>query len=207
MLFTGGTGSHPPEDRDIPAGRATMIRKTFLTTLILILTLATTGAAGDRWLHVAVDGKYEDGERVRVNVPLSLVEAVIPLIEDDDFHGGCIVIEDEEFEREELVALLAAVRDAEDGEYVTVEDGEDHVRVSKRDEYFHIDVDEGPYGDQVEVKFPMEVLTAMLSGDDDELDLMAGIEALGKHGEGELVTVNDDEAVVRVWIDDRNQSD
>jgi len=54
----------------------------------------------------------------------------------------------------------------------------------------------------------VSVLEALLSGDDDELNLVAAVEALSKDAKGSLVTVNDDDGtLVKVWIDDRNQSD
>ncbi|MCI0409781.1 MAG: hypothetical protein L0191_14665, partial [Acidobacteria bacterium] len=51
-------------------------------------------SSSDKWLHVRVeDGAGEDAERVRVNVPLSLAEAVIPAINVDNFRNGKIRVD------------------------------------------------------------------------------------------------------------------
>jgi hypothetical protein len=121
-------------------------------------------------------------------------------------------MDDCDLSREEMVAILRAVKDAEEGEYVTIEDGRDHVRVAKEGKQLIVKVEErsrhGEADETVDIRVPVSVLEALLSGDDDELDLVAAVEALSKESEGNLVTVNDDDGtLVRVWIDDRNQSD
>ena len=159
------------------------------------------------WIHVSVDG--DDSERVRVNVPLQLVETVLPLIDDEGFAHGKIRIEGEDLSHEDIVAILRAVRDADEGEYITVEDGDETVRVSKEDNYIrvHVAEDHGR-GENVNVQVPVEVLEALVSGDDDELDVIAAVRALKDHANGDLVTVMDDDGTeVRIWIDDKNTSD
>ncbi len=53
----------------------------------------------------------------------------------------------------------------------------------------------------VDVKVPQAVVEALLSGEGDEIDLAAAIRALAARGEGELVTVDNKDAKVRVWVD------
>ena len=189
--------------------------KRFLIALaglaLLLGTGATAQAKDDLWVHVSVDGG-DDDERVRINVPLQLFSTVLPLIEADEFRHGRIHMNDSDLSREEMVAILRAVKDAGEGEYVTIEDGRDHVRVAKEGNDLIVQVQErGRHeddGEQVDIRVPVSVLEALLSGDDDELDLVAAVEALSKDAKGNLVTVNDnDGTLVRVWIDDRNQSD
>ena len=60
---------------------------------------------------------------------------------------------------------------------------------------------------KVEVKIPMKVVDALFSAGKDELDLVAALRALSASGEGDLVTVKDDENTVRVWLDSKNVSD
>jgi hypothetical protein len=57
---------------------------------------------------------------------------------------------------------------------------------------------------QVEVKVPMKVVEALLSGSKDELDIVAGLHALAGQGDVELVSVKDDENTIRVWMDSKN---
>ena len=56
-------------------------------------------------------------------------------------------------------------------------------------------------GADVNVQIPSRVVDALLSGEGEELNFRAAIEALAAEGEGELVTVNDDDDRVRVWVD------
>ncbi|NNE43299.1 MAG: hypothetical protein HKN12_03750 [Gemmatimonadetes bacterium] len=178
-----------------------------------LLFVGTSVVAGhpkdndDLWLHVSVDGG--DSERVRVNVPLALVETVLPLIDESEFSHGKLRIEGEELSHEDIVAILRAVRDADDGEYITVQDGDEHVRVSKENRYIkvHVEEDNGR-GDNVNIRIPVEILEALVSGDDDELDVIAAVRALKNHANGDLVTVMDEDGTeVRIWVDNKNSSD
>jgi hypothetical protein len=93
-----------------------------------------------------------------------------------------------------------------------VQDGDGDVRISKKGAFLTIQVDEtnrrgkAPSGERVEVKMPLDVIVALISGDEDKLDLAAALQALAKHGSGDLVTVKDDGETVRVWIDDKSAS-
>jgi hypothetical protein len=172
--------------------------RTALLTLVAALVAGAAPAAEDRWLHVAVD---DGDETVRVNLPMTVALAAAPLIAkhavDTDLEIG-----DHELDREELRQLLAALRGAQDGEYVTVEDGEDHVRVSKRGDALWVVVQEqGDGGEQVDVKLPLDVVAALASGEGEEWNFAAAIDALAKHDAGELVTVKDGGETVRIWID------
>jgi len=186
-----------------------MLRSITLGLGLLLAVAAGPAGAADRWIHVAVDGTEDDAERVRVNVPLELVETVLPLLQDHEICGEDI-LDDSDLSKEELVTILKAVKDAKDGEYVTVEDGEDHVRVMKQDGHLFVKVEEGEGEDQerVEVRFPMDVLDALLAGEGDDIDIAAAVRALGEHGDGNLVEVHDSDGTqVRVWIDSQNVSD
>lgn len=177
------------------------MRKLALAAILLAAPL--TASAEERWLHVAVDG---DEDTVRINLPLTLVTAVAPLLE-DHADGHELSLNDHDLTREELQRILTAVQKAKDGEYVTIKDGEDDVRISKRGEFLHIRCDEArdradnKAGEHVEVKMRLAVVVALLSGKDDELNLVAALEELAKHDSGDLVTVQDDGETVRIWID------
>jgi hypothetical protein len=165
----------------------------------------------DLWIHVAVDGSDQDPERVRVNLPLGLLESVLPLIEEDEFHHGKIRLDDGDLEHDDVVAILRAVAEAKDGEYVTVEDGPDHVRVAKKGDQVLVRVEER-HGDgdteHVDIRIPVKVLDALVSAGEDEIDVIAAVQALGEHGKGDLVTVNDEDGtLVRIWVDESNESD
>ena len=55
---------------------------------VIVFLAATAAIAGqatqpERWLHVRVDNQEAKGEMVRINVPLSLAEKVLPAIHND----------------------------------------------------------------------------------------------------------------------------
>jgi hypothetical protein len=51
------------------------------------------------------------------------------------------------------------------------------------------------------------VVTALLSGEKDQLDVLAAIHALGDYQNLDLVTVTDESSTVRVWVDSQNVAD
>ncbi|HEX9222859.1 MAG TPA: hypothetical protein VF860_05985, partial [Candidatus Acidoferrales bacterium] len=167
-----------------------------------------TGKA-DRWLHVRVVCKDANGETVRVNVPLELAIKILPTINHSHLHGGRVQIRDGQINDVDLRALLDAVRSAKDGEFVTVQSRENDVRVAKQGGYLvvHVRDHKGDGRQRVEVRVPMTVVNALLSGGKDELDLVAALQALGDHPDTELVTVEDGENTVRIWLDSKNTAD
>ena len=83
---------------------------------------------------------------------------------------------------------------------MTVEEDDEKVRVWKEAGYLMVSVVEHD-GENVEVRVPARVVDALLSGEGNELDLVAALEALVDEGEGQLVTVTGDDENVRVWVD------
>jgi hypothetical protein len=208
-------------------------RRAWAIAILLTLALVTAGSAvspivraqggtqvpADKWLHVTVNSKTANGETVRVNVPLSLIEKVLPAINKDKLHSGKIRINECRVEGVDLRAVLEAVKGAKDGEFVTVEGPRENVRVAKENGYLIVKVrdmkrhrakDETPdkagqpVEERVDVKIPFSVVEALLSGANDELDLVAAIRALAAHGDSILVSVEDHENTVRVWVDSKN---
>lgn len=164
-------------------------------------------SAKDKWLHVRVEKAGEDGEFVRVNIPLSLAEAVLPTIEAHNVRHGKVRIHMHRHDID-IRALLDAVKNTGDGEFVTVEKKDEVIRVAKSQGYLIVKTDEGAEkGDRVDIKVPMVVVEALLSGEDDELNLMAAIKALRQFGDIELVTVRSGKETVRIWIDSKNTSE
>ena len=163
----------------------------------------------DRWLHVRVTNPDRNEETVRVNVPLELAEKVLPTINKDRLHSGRVRLTDIDCHGVDLRALLDAVRTSKDGEFVTVQNKESDVRVAKHNGtlFVHVFEKNRPKKSEVEVKVPMRVVDALLSGGKDELDIVAGLRALSSQGDTELVSVKDQENTVRVWLDSKNISD
>jgi hypothetical protein len=190
-------------NRPTPSAR---FRFVTVAGLLLALGAATALAAGERWLHIRVEDGGSRGEQVNINVPISMVSALLPMIEAEGFRGGKVRLDahwnDDDLHGIDLREVVRALRDAPDAEFVTVRSDDEHVRVAKESGFVRIDVDESG-GDKVRVVIPMTVVEALIGDDPNELDVMAAIEALADYNGGDLVTVESDDERVRIWIDDR----
>lgn len=175
--------------------------RTLAWALAMIVGSGAAMADSDLWLHVKVD--EADGAKVMVNLPIGLVEKALPMIPSGDWHDGRIRIDgDHDWSVAELRDLWQEVRDAQDMTFVTVQDDGENVKVWKEGDYLKVSVLENDGKDaEVNVRIPARVVDALLSGEEDQLNFRAAIEALAAEGEGELVTVNDDNDRVRVWVD------
>jgi hypothetical protein len=169
-------------------------------------TPSGTSANGERWLHVRVISTNSRGETVRVNVPLELAEKVLPAIDHDRLHKGKVRIGCMDCDGVDVRTIFEAVRNSRDGEFVTVESNDADVSVTKKDGQLlvHVHDKNKPKHSQVEVKIPMKVVEALLSGSKDELDIAAGLHALAGQGDVELVSVKDEDSTIRVWLDSKN---
>jgi len=175
------------------------------TTTILLLAIvfaAGPALAGERWLHVRVEGYDRASDWVNVNVPLSMVEALLPAIETDEFRGGRVRIDDMDIEGFDLIQMLEALREAPDAEFVTVRSDDELIRVAKENGFLKVTVD--GHRERVRVMMPMEVVEALIGTGNGELDILAALRALGDHYDGDLVTVEGDDGTVRIWIDDND---
>src|SRR5262249_14011948 len=157
----------------------------------------------DRWLHIRVEEHGESGERVRVNIPLSMVESVAPLLDDVDLgDAGRLRVNDKDLDAAEVRKFLEAVKKSPDAEYITLESLDSRVVVSKSGGMLRIRMHDEGEDERAEIKMPIAVVEALLSAPDGRLNLSAAVKALGEHGSGDLITVTDHESHVRIWIDD-----
>jgi len=194
-----------------------MMKKT-VGVIVGMLVFAALALPADRWIHVRVIESGPDGDRVRVNIPLSLAEAVLPAIKCDKLNEGKVKVEGHAFDRVDVRALLEAVRKTGDNQYVTVESKDQNIEVAKAGEFLLIKVHEnskhGAKKDQaskgqntVDIKVPFKVANALLSGPTDELNVLAALRALDEYQNLELVTVKDGSDDVRIWVDSNNTAD
>jgi hypothetical protein len=191
-----------------------MMRKTLGLT-VSMLAFAALAIPADRWIHIRVIESGPDGDRVRINIPLSLAEAVLPTIKSDKLCDGKVKVEGRAFDQVDLHALLEAVRKAQDNQYVTVESKDENVEVAKAGEFLLIKVHENHEGtgkaakarNTVDIKIPFKVAQALLSGNKDELNVLAAVRALGEYQSLDLVTVKDESDNVRIWVDSNNTAD
>ena len=181
--------------------------KSRLVISSLLLTLALSpalGASDDLWLHVFVQESGDEAETVKVNIPMALVESVLPLIDHEHLSKGKLNITEElGAEGIDLREIWEAVRNTKDGDFVTVESKDESVRVSKSQGFLKVDVEED--GEKIRVRVPLDVVGALFSGEDGELDILAAVRALGKYKGQDLVTVEGGSETIRVWIDESQE--
>lgn len=165
-------------------------------------------APPDKYLHVNVQDPANDGS-VNVNVPLSLAESILPVINNHDLHDGKVSIHNPDMNGVDVRALLDAVRSAPDNEFVMVKDKDSDVRVAKANGNIIVRVTDKKNREQkVDVTVPFKVVDALFSDSkNDELNIEAALRALSDAGDVLLVTVRDSNQRVRIWVDSRNTQD
>jgi hypothetical protein len=170
-------------------------------------------SGGTPWLHVRVEEK-KDTTKVSVNVPLSVVEAVLKASPDFiEKHGKIRIGHEHGLKMADLRRVwkeLAAVGDAE---LVSVESDDQNVKVLRKGDLVQVFVDQKPRAgkdgekgkgaETVRVEVPTSLVDAFLSGEGEEGNVEAAIVELRKR-RGDIVRVHDDDSHVRVWIDEQN---
>ena len=176
--------------------------KKILGCLVLacVAGVATRASASDdRWIHVRVDDADGAKGRVDIQVPIGLVSSLLPALKGAHCRGT-INVDRKRVDVAELRGYWNAVRAAKDGEYVTVRDEDSDVRISKSGGNLRVTVDDKGGGSRVRMKIPLSFVDAALAGGD-TLDLDALGKAFAKAPMGELLTVDDEDSHVRIWID------
>jgi hypothetical protein len=195
--------------------RQAMRTRTRIATILCLFAAGLTGLVGsalaapaEEYLHVSVEDQANDGS-VKVNVPLSMAEKILPAINDHDLHDGKVSIRNAEMNGVDVRALLDAVRTAPDNEFVTVKEKDSDVRVAKANGNIIVHViDETNKEQTVDVTVPLNVVDALFSTTkNDELDIAAALRALNDAGDVLLVTVQGSGEKVHVWVDSRNSQD
>jgi hypothetical protein len=186
-----------------------MLKKT-LALATLALGLGTAGAFAAQndnlWIHIHVkDGK--DGN-VSINLPVSMVEKMAQNITTDSSGDSKLRFNDDDITVAELRDMWNDLRSKPDATFITVDDTHSKVRVAKRGGYLVVRSreDKGGRNEEVEMKIPGTVVDALLSAPGERLDVAAAMQALARHGEGELVTVNGTGETVRIWVDRTSES-
>lgn len=176
--------------------------KVLLFIAVLAAGSLLWAASGEHYLHVKVHNPKTQ-ELVRVNVPLSLAEKVIPAINKGQLQNGKIRIGgDFKAQDIDLRALLEAAKSAPEGEFVSVQQPDEEVHVAKEHGKFVAHVTDKRGKQRVDVTVPWEVAQALISDTtDNQLNLSAAIKALESIGDTTLVTVSGEDESVRVWVD------
>jgi hypothetical protein len=169
---------------------------------VVALPAAAQAQAASPWMHVRVE-EAKKASRVHVNLPLTVVQAALEAApEVIESQGKIHLGKDHGLKMEDVRRLWKELAAAGDAELVSVEDGTETVKVWRKADKIHVRVeDQGK--EEVVVEVPVSLVSAALSGEGDTINVKAAIAELQKQ-RGDIVSVKDDDATVRVWIDDQN---
>jgi hypothetical protein len=174
------------------------------------------------WLHVRVE-EARESSKVSVNVPLSVVEAVIKASPDlIEKHGHIHLGDAHGLKLADLRTAWKELKAVGDAELVSVESDRENVKVQRKGDIVLVYVDQKKSWkddkdaekdsakaekhkglEQVRIEVPTSLVDALLSGEGDEANVQAAILELKKR-RGDIVRVQDDDSHVRVWIDEQN---
>lgn len=158
----------------------------------------------ERYLHVRVNNPTTH-ELVRVNVPLSLAEKVIPAVNHGKLRDGKVQIGGLPVKDVDLKAILGALKSAPEGEFVTVQEPDSDVHVAKEHGHLIVHVVDKKSNEKVDVSIPWDVAEALASDTTEgQLNVEAAIRALENAADVTLVTVTSHDENVRVWVDSSN---
>ena len=152
--------------------------------------------ASTRFMVVDVREGGPDGHRIVLPVPLFLAQTAVSFAPTDK-----TLIDVPELDEHLPAALkmIDALREAADGELVRVEEGDELVAVSKRDDMLEVRIRGGH--ETVDVSVPLRVVSDILrDAQDGEIHAADVIAALSSASRTNLVEVHDGDEHVRVWI-------
>lgn len=172
----------------------------------LLLALFAGAASADPWIHLQVE-EGRNGDRVSVNLPISLMRAAVNMIPDDVNADIELEFDDLDFDWHELRAFWDEVRRAPEMTFVTVETRDENVAVRKEGDMIVIRTTErSEHGAEIDMQLPAGVIDALLSGPEGRFDFAAALDALVDYGPGQLMTVHDGDDRVRIWIDENPEA-
>jgi hypothetical protein len=97
--------------------------------------------------------------------------------------------------------VWAELKAAGDTELVSVEDKDETVKVSRKGDLVMVRVERTGSEEGVRVDVPVSLVDAALAGEGDSIDVKALVRELQKR-RGDVVSVNEKDSRVRVWIDE-----
>jgi hypothetical protein len=177
----------------------------FVVTLALALpAMAQQVVTKTPWIHVEVSEQGDKATTVKVNLPLSAAEVALAVAPDKIAHGGRIKLPNKDISIANLRTLWNELRAVGDAQFVTVEEKNQTITVSRQGRLVQIRVNDTSKADKpqtVHVDVPVNVVDALLAGEGEDLDLKNAIAEL-RTERGEIVRVRDGKSNVRIWIDE-----
>jgi hypothetical protein len=157
-------------------------------------------AQTSNWLHVEVNEGGEKASKVNVNLPLAVAKVALDMAPKQFTDKAVEKLNEHDVSIADLRTLWAEIKKAGSAEFVTVQDGDETVRVARDGDWVRVRVDKsGDKPERVKVDIPIGVVDALLSGDGESFNLLAAINEL-EGNTGDIVHVEDGDETVRVWI-------
>ncbi len=171
--------------------------------LALSLTLPVAMARGSVHLHIEVTDEETGEMRFKLDTPITAIDAILDALHDQMDGGFDLDFAEMSGHGMDIHKMWMALRDEDLGDFLEVNDGEEHIRVWKDREAFQVRVTkDGESRPTVMVYLPIPVLDALFSGAGDaQLDLQAALRELEAMAPITLVEVYDDDETVRIWLD------
>jgi len=154
----------------------------------------------DPWLHVEVNESKDDPETVKVNLPFSMVDVALKIVQDKKLNGGKFRLNSTELSVPDLKKMWIEFKKAGNADFVTVEKKTENVKISREGNYLLIKVSENKQ-QKVDLRVPVDVVDALLAAPGDELDIKAALVAMQQKGNSEILSVNDKDTKIRIWVD------
>ena len=174
--------------------------------LALVALPAAPAQADTPWIHIRVEEAKEQS-KVKVNLPLSIVEVALNAAPDIIEEHAKIDFGDKKFKVESLRKLWQELSGAGDAEFMTVESEKENIKIVRRGDLVQVFVENlKEDGEEVTIEVPVSLVDAALSGEGQEINIQAAVAELQKQ-RGNIVTVREPDTTVRIWIDEQNAQD
>lgn len=153
--------------------------------------------------HDADDGDERADFEANINLPLSAVEPLLSLVPHGTLSDRLLDLAADEVNVGAMRDLWRAISGVGEAEFVAVDGEDETVRIARTGDQINVQVEEceGDGGETVDIRIPVAVVDALLSGDGEALNVHAAVEQLGEL-RGDIVRVSGGEHQVRVWIDE-----
>lgn len=178
-----------------------------LLGILILSSGAALGGQPERYLHVRVDNPGQS-KAVRVNMPLSMAEKILPTIQEGGLHDGKFTLDAGTLHGVDVKALIESLRGVPDNDFVTIQNGKQDVRVAKSSGNLVVRVrGNGEKNQAVDITVPLNVVEALFSPSGNDVDIVAAVRELENQGQTLLVTIQNAAQSVRIWVDEKSAAE
>lgn len=166
---------------------------------LLVTPPAAAANTSDLWLRVDVTKAGEESGRIKINVPLSLMEVVIESTDGAKMFSPMDVAKG----HVDIAKMWQSIRDMASEEIMTIEAEDEVVKVWKDREYFRVDVHDANEGTDVEVKIPIGLMDYLFNQEHTKFDFQELVGTLRGYAPLQLVKVVSNDENIAIWIEER----